>query len=153
MYSTKTAIQISLKDILDGISDYDIYAYYIGKFKVGKLYNSPLRNNDLIPSFAIFPSRNGDLLFKDFGGDSLRAIAFVSKLFDLNFPETLRKINYDFGLGLENGEIDNSKFENSDITLYDKEDLIIKIKKRKKGFDFSALLSNYRYSGSCRLRW
>ena len=78
MYSTKTAIQISLKDILDGISDYDIYAYYIGKFKVGKLYNSPLRNNDLIPSFAIFPSRNGDLLFKDHGsGQFGNAITFV----------------------------------------------------------------------------
>ena len=65
MYSTKTAITaitMSLKDLLDKVTDYDIYSYYIGAFKPGKLLNSPLRPDDKIPSFAIFPSKTGDLL-------------------------------------------------------------------------------------------
>lgn len=67
MYSTKTAITTSLKDLLEIVDDYAIYSYYIGNFKVGQLINSPLRNNDKKPSFAIFRGRNGALLFKDHG--------------------------------------------------------------------------------------
>lgn len=78
MYSTKTAITMSLRDLLDKLDDYDIYSYYIGQFKPGKLMNSPLRNDDKIPSFAIFPSKTGDLLFKDHGsGESGNAIKFI----------------------------------------------------------------------------
>lgn len=80
MYSTKTAItmSMSLKDLLDKLSDYDIYSYYLGAFKPGKLMNSPLRQDDKIPSFAIFPSKTGDLLFKDHGtGASGNALKFI----------------------------------------------------------------------------
>ena len=69
---------MSLRDLLEKLDDYDIYSYYIGQFKPGKLMNSPLRNDDKIPSFAIFPSRTGDLLFKDHGsGESGNAIKFI----------------------------------------------------------------------------
>ena len=44
MYSTRTAITMSLKDILDKVNDLDIYTYCLGQFKVGKLMNSPLRS-------------------------------------------------------------------------------------------------------------
>jgi hypothetical protein len=78
MYSTKTAITMSLRDLLEKVNDYDIYAYYLGSFKPGKLMNSPLRPDDKIPSFAIFPSKTGDLLFKDHGtGESGNAIKFM----------------------------------------------------------------------------
>lgn len=78
MYSTKTAITISLKDLLDKVDDYTIYSYYLGSFKPGKLMNSPLRSDDKIPSFAIFPTKNGDLLFKDHGsGEAGNALKFI----------------------------------------------------------------------------
>lgn len=78
MYSTETAITLSLNDIRQCLSDYDIYAYYMGKFQVGRLYNSPLRTTDQNPSFAVFPARSGDLLFKDHGsGQSGNVITFV----------------------------------------------------------------------------
>lgn len=78
MYSTKTAITISLKDLLDKLDDYTIYSYYLGPFKPGKLMNSPLRNDDKMPSFAIFRTNDGALLFKDHGtGVSGNAITFV----------------------------------------------------------------------------
>ena len=63
MYSTKTAITMSLKDILDKLTDLDIYTYCIGQFRVGKLMNSPLRSDDNNPSFGIFQARNGGLLY------------------------------------------------------------------------------------------
>jgi len=78
MYSTKTAITMSLRDLLEKLDDYAIYSYYLGDFKPGKLMNSPLRNDDKMPSFAIFPASSGDLLFKDHGtGESGNALKFV----------------------------------------------------------------------------
>lgn len=78
MYSTKTAVNISLKDLLDKIDDYSIYSYYLGPIKVGKLINSPLRSDDNNPSFAIFYSKSKDLLFKDHGsGQSGNSLTFV----------------------------------------------------------------------------
>ena len=78
MYSTKTAITISLKDLLDKLDDYDIYSYYLGNFKPGKLMNSPLRTDDKMPSFAIFYTKDGALLFKDHGtGIAGNALKFI----------------------------------------------------------------------------
>ena len=69
---------MSLKDLLNKVDDYTIYSYYLGNIKPGKLINSPLRNNDKMPSFAIFYSREGALLFKDHGtGVSGNALKFM----------------------------------------------------------------------------
>ena len=95
MYSTKTAITamtVSLKDLLDKVTDYDIYSYYIGAFKPGKLLNSPLRPDDKIPSFAIFPSKTGDLLFKDHGtGIAGNALKFVKLYRGIQTREELER--------------------------------------------------------------
>ena len=78
MYSTKTAITMSLRDLLDKVDDYTIYSYCIGQFKPGKIMNSPLRSDDKMPSFAIFPTKDGALLFKDHGtGVAGNAIKFL----------------------------------------------------------------------------
>ena len=69
---------MSLRDLLDKLDDYTIYSYYLGSFKPGKLMNSPLRNDDKMPSFAIFPGKTGGLLFKDHGtGESGNALKFI----------------------------------------------------------------------------
>jgi hypothetical protein len=92
MYSTKTAITVSLKDLLDKITDYDIYSYYIGTFRPGRLLNSPLRPDDKIPSFAIFPSRTGDLLFKDHGtGIAGNALKFIKLYKGIDTREELER--------------------------------------------------------------
>ena len=83
---------MSLKDLLDKLSDYDIYSYYLGSFKPGKLMNSPLRPDDKIPSFAIFPSKTGDLLFKDHGtGESGNAIKFIKLYKGIQTREELER--------------------------------------------------------------
>ena len=83
---------MSLRDLLEKLDDYDIYSYYIGQFKPGKLMNSPLRNDDKIPSFAIFPSKTGDLLFKDHGsGESGNAIKFIKLYRGIQTREELER--------------------------------------------------------------
>lgn len=81
MYSKEKAKQpiITLDYILSKVTEYDIYAKYIGNFKVGMIYNSPLRK-DKNPSFGIFYSKRANkLLFKDHGtGESGDVIKFVS---------------------------------------------------------------------------
>ena len=92
MYSTKTAITMSLRDLLDKLDDYSIYSYYLGSFKPGKLMNSPLRPDDKIPSFAIFPSKTGDLLFKDHGtGEAGNALKFVKLYRGIQTREELER--------------------------------------------------------------
>jgi len=92
MYSTKTAITMSLRDLLEKVSDYDIYAYYLGKFKPGKLMNSPLRPDDKIPSFAIFPGKTGGLLFKDHGtGEAGNALKFIKLYRGIDTREELER--------------------------------------------------------------
>lgn len=82
MYSRKRAKlpdNITLDWILSKITEYDIYAKYIGQFKVGMIYNSPFRK-DKNPSFGIYYSkRTKQLLFKDHGtGECGNVIKFVS---------------------------------------------------------------------------
>lgn len=83
---------MSLRDLLEKVSDYDIYSYYLGKFKPGKLMNSPLRPDDKIPSFAIFTGKTGGLLFKDHGtGEAGNAIKFMKLYRQLNTREEVEK--------------------------------------------------------------
>lgn len=92
MYSTRTAITMSLRDILDKLTDLDIYTYCIGQFKVGKLINSPLRSGDKNPSFGIFHSSNGGLLWKDLGtGDYGNALKFLKEYKGITTREELER--------------------------------------------------------------
>lgn len=82
MYSRKRAKlpdNITLDWILSKVTEYDIYAKYIGQFKVGMIYNSPFRK-DKDPSFGIYYSkRTKQLLFKDHGtGECGNVVKFVS---------------------------------------------------------------------------
>lgn len=81
MYNKEKAklSDITLDWILSRVTEYDIYAHYLGQFKVGMIYNSPFRK-DKNPSFGIFYSkRTKQLLFKDHGtGDCGNVIKFVS---------------------------------------------------------------------------
>lgn len=82
MYSKEKAKTITepitLEYILSKVTEYDIYAHYLGQFKVGMIYNSPFRK-DKNPSFGIFYSkRTKQLLFKDHGtGECGNVIKFV----------------------------------------------------------------------------
>ena len=120
---------LSKENLLSRIDSYNIFKYYCPNFKViGKPFTSPFREDKHPSSFIIY--YDGDLLFKDFGGESLRAISFVMKLFNLTFRDALEKINFDFNLGL-NGNWSNSVIElENNINVPYKETTIIRIKRR-----------------------
>lgn len=84
-------------DIEKHVNTYDMFRHYIGDFTIGKRFLSPLREED-DPSFIIYVSSNGKLLYQDFligGGD---IITFVSKKFNLGFTDSINKIVQDAGL-------------------------------------------------------
>ena len=83
---------MSLRDLLDKLDDYTIYSYYLGSFKPKVLMNSPLRQDDKVPSFAIFPSKTGDLLFKDHGtGEAGNSLKFIKLIKGINTREELER--------------------------------------------------------------
>jgi len=92
--------------ILNEISEYDIYAFYLGHaFEVGRLFSSPFRR-DLRPSFGIYQDKNsGKLLYNDFGnvywkGDCFR---FVEQLFSLTYKKALYKVYIDIVINNKRG--------------------------------------------------
>lgn len=90
----KIPTDITLDYILSKVSEYDIYAHYLGQFKVGAVYNSPFRK-DKNPSFGIYYSkRTKQLLFKDHGtGECGNVVKFVSLYTGLtNYNDILKDI-------------------------------------------------------------
>lgn len=90
----KIPTDITLDYILSKVSEYDIYAHYVGQFKVGAIYNSPFRK-DKNPSFGIYYSkRTKQLLFKDHGtGECGNIVKFVSLYTGLtNYNDILKDI-------------------------------------------------------------
>jgi hypothetical protein len=90
---------LTKENVLKKANSYAIFKYYCPTFEeFNKLFTSPLRE-DKHPSASIIFYK-GDLLFKDFGEGSYRAIDFVSRRFNISFFEALQKINADLMLGL-----------------------------------------------------
>ena len=90
----KIPTDITLDYILSKVSEYDIYAHYLGQFMVGVIYNSPFRK-DKNPSFGIYYSkRTKQLLFKDHGtGECGNIVKFVSLYTGLtNYNDILKDI-------------------------------------------------------------
>lgn len=90
----KIPTDVTLDYILSKVSEYDIYAHYLGQFKVGAIYNSPFRK-DKNPSFGIYYSkRTKQLLFKDHGtGECGNIVKFVSLYTGLtNYNDILKDI-------------------------------------------------------------
>lgn len=123
MYNTKNIVElITLEEIFKRVTEYDIFSFYLGHpIKLGQAIKSPLRN-DNHPSFGIFKSRKGILLFKDQAtGESGNCIKFVQLLLNINnYNELLQTIWNDMiiknniskskvGKSIENLKISNKK--------------------------------------------
>lgn len=92
---------ITPENILANVSQEQIFAFYLGKdIRLGECISSPLRR-DKNPSWNLFASRNGNILYKDFStGESGDCFKLVCRLYNINYYEALLKINEDFQLGL-----------------------------------------------------
>jgi hypothetical protein len=99
--SRDTKTTLNKEAILNKISEYDIFRYYIdGDFKINGMISSPLRADDKNPSFGVFSTDNG-LRFKDqktgVKGDCFQ---FVMEKYNYKFIESLQVIDMDFNLKL-----------------------------------------------------
>jgi hypothetical protein len=120
MYSVDFALTSAdglQKAILNEVTDYDIYSFYLGHtFEVGKLFSSPFRR-DLRPSFGIYLDRvSGKLLYNDFGditkkGDCFR---FVEQRLGMSYKSAVNKVYQDI--------IVNHKLGRQAIVTYRTED-------------------------------
>jgi hypothetical protein len=77
-----------------------IFGYYFRPFSLGRNYKSPLRA-DKRPSFNIFKSKSGTLLYKDFGDSRGNAIDFVMNMHNVSFAEAIVKIVKELNLPYE----------------------------------------------------
>ncbi len=93
----KPAVNVSKEWLLSKVNDVEIFTYYHGAFKIGKVYSSVFRR-DKNPSAGFFVNKVGRVIYKDFGGDSYSCFAFVQKMFNCSFKDALYKIAEDFGL-------------------------------------------------------
>ncbi len=91
-------------DIQERLSDIDIFRMYVGDFKIGSTFNSPLRE-DKNPSFGIFISKKDNaILYKDMSnGDCGDVFKFVKKLFGFTlYRDVYNKIYNDFNMNIKN---------------------------------------------------
>lgn len=133
MYGKKP---LTKKNILNKISEYDIFVFYINGFnQLGKKFRSELRK-DNNPTCSIKRVGLNSFIYRDFATtDSLDCFSYIQKKFDLSFIQSLAKINSDFNLNLvsdiefiPSGKIPIvHKIENLPISEYKN----IKVKKRK----------------------
>ena len=110
---------ITLDYILSKVTEYDIYARYLGQFKVGFIYNSPFRK-DKNPSFGIFRSKKtGKLLFKDHGnGECGEVIKFVELYTGItNYNDLLNQIVKDMQITNNTVLHSNKEVEKSTETV------------------------------------
>lgn len=83
--------------ILESIDELKVYSHYCGTdVRPGKTIRSPLRDGDKNPSFNVFRTKDGRIMFKDFAGDSGDIFKFVMMIFNINFSDACKKIAYDF---------------------------------------------------------
>ena len=107
MISGRKKTKLTIDAVLDRISEYDIFRWYMPdkSWKINQVTYSPFRyeNN---PSFLI-GNRYGRLSFIDFADTSLRGdcFTFVKTLYNLqNMDDVLKVIDRDFNMGIVNGK-------------------------------------------------
>jgi len=106
MITGRRKINLTPENILDKISEYDIFRYYMPTqdWTLNKVTYSPFRHENN-PSFVI-GNKRGFLSFIDFADTNKRGncFDFVRALFNLpTFDDVLRLIDKDFGLGISTG--------------------------------------------------
>jgi len=133
----KKRINLTPDSILNKISEYDIYKFYMPhqNWKINVVTYSPFRN-EKNPSFII-GYRAGSLKYCDFGDSSKKGgcFDFVMMLFNISLREAMLMIDRDFDLGIVNAS-STKNYERivSDYaqpTATSKREFFIQVKTRK----------------------
>lgn len=126
-------ITIDKAKVLKLLTQEQIFSKYIGQeFKGRNIINSPLRE-DNVPSFAIFYHKHYSdrLMFYDFATkDTGDCFTLVSRLYQLNFGDTIAKILSDFGLLDSSKSSTKHTLEHSAVKIIKRDKVKIEIKSR-----------------------
>lgn len=109
--SGKQKVFLTLENILNKISEYDIYRFYLGHdFELGRAFRSPF-HKDENPSFSVNINKKGTLQHMDFADSEKNGncIDFIKQLYNIEFRDILIRIDRDFGLGIHNGDVKDYK--------------------------------------------
>jgi 5S rRNA maturation endonuclease (ribonuclease M5) len=92
---------LTLDNVLKRVSPLQIFRFYNPKLNIGKVTNSPFRE-DNNPSFGLFVSKDtNEVIYNDLrGGDAGNWIKYLKKLYNIDFIEVLRIVNRDMNLDL-----------------------------------------------------
>jgi hypothetical protein len=124
---------LTFQDLISEVSEYDIYAYYLGEFNVGEIMTSPFRK-DKTPSFGVYLGYNGVLMYKDFRLGSGNCVMFVQKMENVTWHEAMNILNERYDLRYMNTKT-KSKFNNpvtiSTKKFKTKQSVTIQIRLRK----------------------
>jgi len=125
---------ITKEDILKHVTQEDVFSYYL-KDDASNLgvFHSPLRD-DNIPSFALYFHRDerNVIMFRDFAtNDTGDFVVLVMKMFNVNYPEALKKIAFDLGLSALNVDLQKATVNYTRIVTKEKVELGIKTKSNK----------------------
>lgn len=147
---------LTKQNLLKYITEYDIYAYYLGIFDVGKIYSSPFRK-DTSPSFGVFHGKYGDLSFNDYklgGGD---CITFVQWMEKCDYKSALNILNKRYSLNFISTNTTVSEFNHKPIITgkkpKKKEEVWISIKKRPWNLDDKEYWSQYEITGKTLVKF
>jgi len=107
MISGKRLVKLTPESILDKISEYDVFRYYMptNDWVLNRVTYSPFRHENN-PSFVI-GNKRGFISYIDFADTSKRGncFDFIKALYNLpTFDDVLRLIDKDFGLGITTGK-------------------------------------------------
>lgn len=96
---TKAPEKLNKDFILSKIDDVSIFGYYHGPFKLNEASHSRFRK-DKNASCGFYVSKSGKIVYNDMArvGESYDAFSYVSKLYNLSFSDTIKRIAKDFGL-------------------------------------------------------
>ena len=137
MIQGKKRVKLTPDSILDKISEYDIYKFYMPhqNWKINVVTYSPFRN-EKNPSFII-GYRGGALRFVDFGDSSRKGgcFNFVMMLFNVSLNDALLMIDRDFDLGIISGsstkQYERIVSDYAQPTATSKREYFIQVKTRK----------------------
>lgn len=122
---------ITREDILKHVTQEEIYSFYVGEdIRTLGVFHSPLRK-DNIPSFALYFHRldRNILMFKDFAtSDCGDFVVLVTKMFNLEYKNALRKIAYDMGLTNQSVDVNNQQVNYTRIVSKESIELGVKLR-------------------------
>jgi len=83
--------QSKLKILCDERDHMPVYNFIAGReLKTGSTYVSPMRDGDSRPSFSVFVSKGGKILWKDFAYGEGDIYTAVQEKYNCDFPESIR---------------------------------------------------------------